>query len=466
MTKSGALNMTQGSPYHLILRFSIPLLLANLLQQLYNMVDSAVVGRFVGTQALAAVGTTFPIVFMIISLFMGIGMGASVIISQYFGAGDLHGVRKTVDTLYITMFFFSIVIAIVGLLVSRPILLLVHTPADTIDLATTYMQITFIGTLAVFGFNVNGGILQGLGDSKSPLIYVGLATVINIVLDLVFVLAFGWGVAGVAWATVIAQFFAFIYGVIHINRFNVHVTINFKELLFDRKILRDSLKIGLPVSLQNLSYAIGAVVIQTLINSFQSAFMAGFNAANKIDAFAFLPLLSFSNAVTTYVGQNVGAGRWDRVKSGIRATLLLSTGSVVVISALLLVLANPLLQLFSAEPAVIAAGRVYLITVVPFYFLLAILFVISGAMRGAGSTLIPLVATLTSLWLVRVPLAYLFVRWFGRDAIYFSYGVGWLVGLLSVLPYYLGGRWKKAALIETLPEQETAAVSLSEPADS
>lgn len=447
MSNTGALNMTQGSPYQLILRFSVPLLLANLLQQLYNMVDSAVVGRFVGTEALAAVGTTFPIVFMIISLFIGIGMGASVIVSQYFGAGDLHGVRKTVDTLYIAMFFLALVIGAVGFFASRPILLLVHTPPNTIDLATTYMRITFIGTLAIFGFNVNGGILQGLGDSKSPLIYVGIATVINIILDLIFVLAFGWGVAGVAWATVIAQFFAFIYGVIHINKFNVHITINFKELLFDRKILRDSLRIGLPVSLQNLSFAIGAVVIQALINSFQSDFMAGFNAANKIDAFAFLPLMSFSNAITTYVGQNVGAGRWDRVKAGIRATMLLSVGSVIVISAALFIWAVQLIGLFSIEPAVIESGRVYLVTVVPFYFLLAILFVLNGAMRGAGSTMIPLVATITSLWLVRVPFAYLFVDWFGRDFIYYSYGAGWLVGLLAVLPYYFGGRWKKMAII-------------------
>jgi putative MATE family efflux protein len=181
------------------------MLLGNLLQQLYNMVDSAVVGRFVGTEALAAVGTTFPIVFMIISLFIGLGMGASVIIAQYFGAGDLDGVRRTVDTLYVAMFVMAVVIGGIGLLVSRPILLLIQTPPDTIDLATTYMQITFIGTLAVFGFNVNGGILQGLGDSRSPLIYVGIATAVNIVLDLLFVVVFGWGVAGVAWATVIAQ---------------------------------------------------------------------------------------------------------------------------------------------------------------------------------------------------------------------------------------------------------------------
>lgn len=449
----GALNMTTGNPYQLMLRFSIPLLLGNLLQQLYNMVDSAVVGRFVGTEALAAVGTTFPIVFMIISLFMGVGMGASVLISQYFGAKDLDGVKRTVDTLYITMFGFSLVIAVIGLIVSRPILLLIHTPPNTIDLATTYMQITFIGTLAVFGFNVNGGILQGLGDSRSPLIYVGIATVINIILDLLFVLTFGWGVAGVAWATVIAQFFSFVYGVIHINQVNAHVKIDFRNLEFDRKILQKSLKIGLPVSLQNMSFAIGAIILQALINSFQSDFMAGFNAANKIDAFAFLPMLSFSNAVTTYVGQNVGAGRWDRVKAGIRATLQLSVGISVVVCILLLILATPLMRLFTTETAVIAAGRVYLVTVVPFYILLAITFVLNGAMRGAGSTLIPLVVTLTSLWVVRVPSAYLFVHWFGRDFLFFSYGAGWLAGLLIILPYYLRGRWKKSALVEASPAE-------------
>lgn len=447
MASDNALKMTHGNPYQLILRFSIPLLLANLLQQLYSMVDSAVVGRFVGTEALAAVGTTFPIVFMIISLFMGVGMGANVVIAQYFGAGDLDGVRRTVDTLYLAMLTVSVFIAALGLLISRPILLMINTPADTIDMATTYMQISFVGTLAIFGFNVNGGILQGLGDSRSPLIYVGIATVINIVLDLVFVLVFGWGVAGVAWATVIAQGFSFIYGLIHINRFNIHVSINLRNLTFDRQILKESLRIGLPVSLQNMSFAIGAIFIQSLINSFQAEFMAGFNAANKIDAFAFLPMLTFSNAITTYVGQNVGAGRWDRVKSGVRATLALSTGISVVICGLLIALARPLMHLFSTEPAVIESGRVYLVTVVPFYFLLAILFVLNGAMRGAGSAMIPLIATLTSLWLVRVPFAYLFVDWFGRDAMYFSYGAGWLVGLLSILPFYLRGNWRRNALI-------------------
>ena len=446
MANNQVLNMTQGKPSQLILHFAVPLLLANLLQQVYSMVDSAVVGRFVGTEALAAVGTTFPIIFMILSLFMGLGMGANVIIAQYFGAGDLNGVRRTVDTLYVSMFVVSVFIAALGLLISRPILLLINTPADTIDLATTYMQITFIGTLAVFGFNVNGGILQGLGDSRSPLLYVGISTAINIVLDLVFVLVFRWGVAGVAWATIIAQSFSFLYGIYHINRTNLHVKIHFRQLVFDRQILRDSLRIGLPVSLQNMSFAIGAIFIQALINSFQSEFMAGFNGANKIDAFAFLPMLSFSIAITTYVGQNVGAGRWDRVKSGIRATLALSVGLSIVVSILLVILARPLMHLFSAEPAVIEAGRVYLVSVVPFYFLLAILFVLNGAMRGAGSTMIPLIATLTSLWVIRVPFAYLFVRLFGRDFMYYSYGAGWLIGLLSVLPYYLRGNWRKGAV--------------------
>ncbi len=446
MSHHAALNMMEGSPYRLLVRFSIPMLLGNLLQQLYNMVDSAVVGRFVGTEALAAVGTTFPIVFMIISLFMGLSMGASVIIAQYFGAGDMDRVRRTVDTLYIAMFAMAIVIGGIGLLVSRPILLLIHTPPDTIDLATTYMQITFVGTLAVFGFNINSGILQGLGDSRSPLIYVGIATVINIVLDLLFVIAFDWGVAGVAWATVIAQGFSFVYGILHINKVNLHIKINLKNLIFDWQLLADSLRIGLPVSLQNMSFAIGAIVLQALINSFQSDFMAGYNAANKIDAFAFLPLLTFSNAITTFVGQNVGAGRWDRVQSGIHATLKLSVGLSLVICALLLLFSGTLLKLFTASPAVIEAGQVYLVTVVPFYFLLAIQFVLNGAMRGAGSTFIPLVATLLALWLVRVPFAYLFVHWFGRDAMFFSYGAGWLVGLLAILPYYLSGRWKKAAL--------------------
>lgn len=447
MTTDKTLNMTSGNPYRLLIRFSIPLLLGNLLQQFYNIVDSAVVGNFVSTQALAAVGTTFPIVFLFTSIFIGIGLGATIIVSQYFGAGNLLCVKRTVDTLYRSMFYASVFIAVVGILISRPMLVLIQTPPDTIDLATTYLQIIFIGTLATFGFNVNSGVLQGLGDSLSPLLYLGIATVVNIILDLVFVLVFGWGVAGVAWATIIAQLVSFGFGIIHINRSGGPFKINLRRLEFDRRLLGDSVRLGLPAGVQNMSFALGTLVLQSLINRYQADFMAGYNGASKIDTFAFLPIFSFATAVTTFVGQNIGANRMDRVKAGIKATLVISSVVCVFLSFLIMLTDRFMMRLFSQDSAVIAAGVAYLERIMPYMILLSILFVLNGALRGTGSTLVPLLATMASLWLVRVPLAYLLADWFGRDNLFYSYPLGWLVGLLIVLPFYWSGRWRNKARV-------------------
>lgn len=439
---TGSLDMTTGNPYRLIARFALPLLLGNILQQLYNIVDSIIVGNFVSTAALAAVGTTFPIIFLINSLFMGIGMGATIIISQYFGANDKMSVKKTIDTIYITMIVASLIISVLGLFISRPLLVLINTPADTLDMATTYMQIIFIGTLATFGYNINSGILQGLGDSVSPLIYLSMATVMNIGLDLLFVLAFGWGVMGVALATIIAQFASFLFGLWHINHQNSMIRITWRHIHFDRQILYDSTRLGLPAGIQNMLFSMGMMTMQGLINRYNSTFMAGFNGASKIDAFAFLPMMTFASAITTFAGQNIGANRLDRVKQGIKATLILSAVVCLVVCIALILSARQLMHLFSQDPEVIAAGYAYLVRVIPFYILLSFLFIINGSMRGAGESIMPLVSSMASLWLARVPLAYVFAHFFGRDEMFFSIPIGWLIGLLIAVPYYRSGRWQ------------------------
>jgi putative MATE family efflux protein len=451
----GLNNMTVGQPWRLILRFALPLLLGNVLQQLYNIVDSIVVGNFVGKTALAAVGTAFPVIFLVNSLFMGIGMGATIIVSQYYGADDQASVKKTIDTIYISLFAVAIPLTVIGLIVARPLLQLMNTPADTLDQATTYMQIIFLGTFASFGYNINSGILQGLGDSKSPLIFLSIATGINIVLDFVFVLGFHWDVAGVAWATILAQLFSFLFGIWYINHRQHYIRISPRHMLFDLQILKDSVRLGLPAGLQNMSFSLGTMVLQSLINSYQSDFMAGFNGANKIDSFAFMPLFTFATAAMTYVGQNIGAGRMDRVKKGVRSTMIMSAIVCLVICVLILLFGGTLMRLFSQEPAVIEAGEAYLIRVAPFYILLAVLFTLNAALRGAGDSVVPLLATLASLWLARVPLAYFLAERFGRDAMFFSFPLGWLVGLAIVVPYYLSGRWRNKSVVRNMNMKET-----------
>lgn len=449
--RRSVLDMTRGSPWRLILRFALPLLVGNILQQLYNIVDSIVVGNLIGIDALAAVGTTFPVIFLINSLFMGIGMGASIIISQYFGAGDVHRVKTSVDTIYVAMFAAALPVTLVGLLISRPLLLLINTPADILPLSTTYMQIIFIGTVASFGYNINSGILQGLGDSRSPVLYLAIATVLNILLDLLFVGVFSWGVAGVAWATVLSQASAFLFGLYHINRHQNLFRLSWRGLIYDRRILFDSIRLGLPAGLQNMMFSLGTLVLQSLINSYQSVFMAGFNGANKIDAFAFLPMLTFSTAITTYVGQNVGAGRLDRVRQGLRSAMWMSLVVCVLICGLILILAGPLMRMFTQDQAVVVAGEQYLYRVVPFYFLLAALFLLNGTLRGAGESVVPLLASMASLWLARVPLAYWLAATFGRDQMFFSFPLGWILGLLIVIPYYMKGRWKQKSMVRAGP---------------
>ncbi|MEG1027654.1 MAG: MATE family efflux transporter, partial [Oscillospiraceae bacterium] len=312
--KVTSINMTEGNPYKIILMFSLPLLFGNILQQLYNLVDSVVVGNYVGEKALAAVGAGFPIIFMIVSLFAGIGMGATVMISQFFGAEDRKSISDTINTMYTAMMIGSIPLSLIGIFVTRPMLILMKVPDDgTLDMAVTYMIIAFIGLIGVIGYNTNAGILQGLGDSKTSLIFLAIATVINIILDVLFVVGFKWGLAGVAFATIIAQFCSWIFGIYYINKHFDYFKINIFNFKFKKQLFLRAMKLGIPAAIQQILFSVGTMFMQTLVNSYGSAFMAGFNGANKIDTFAFMPIQSFSVAMTTYAGQNIGAGKIDRV---------------------------------------------------------------------------------------------------------------------------------------------------------
>ncbi len=447
-------DMTVGSPFKLIISFTIPLLIGNIFQQLYNVVDSIVVGNYVGSVALAAVGTAFPVIFMFISLFMGIGIGATIMIAQYFGAGDNEKVRKTVDTIYTAIIVGAIPLTVVGVLLSGTFLRIMKVPADTFADAHLYITIIFLGIIASLGFNVNSGILQGLGDSKSPLIFLSLSTVINIVLDLLFVVVFRMGVVGVAIATIIAQTCSWLFGIVYINKKYPNLHINPFRFSFDKALFFQAIKLGVPAGIQQAIFSVGMMAMQSLINSYGSDFMAGYNGASKIDTFSFLPIQSFATAITTFVGQNIGAGRMDRVKQGAKITILMSVGCNLVISAVLLLIGPMLMRLFSPSDSVIQAGLVYMYRVLPFHWLLATMFVVNGIMRGAGEMTIPLISTTLSLWAARVPSAYLIAHFIGRDDIFFCNPIGWALGLSLALSYYLSGRWKNKAIVakkDTMP---------------
>ncbi|TFG62483.1 MAG: MATE family efflux transporter, partial [Spirochaetales bacterium] len=290
-------DMTEGPEGKLILQFSIPMLIGNLFQQLYNMVDSIVVGQGVGKEALAAVGASFPIMFFMISIVMGITMGASIMLSQFFGAKDMVKLRKTIDTTYIFMLVSSLAISVVGILLAGPILRLVKIPEDVFPLAKQYLTIMFGGMVFLFGYNGISGILRGLGDAKNPLYFLIVATLLNVALDLLFVLVFRWGVAGVAWATVIAQGISFILSLIFVqnSKFDV-LKINLKTIRFDWEIFKTSLRIGLPSGIQQALVSLGFVALTRIVNPFGTSTIAGYTAATRLDSLAVIPAMNISMA--------------------------------------------------------------------------------------------------------------------------------------------------------------------------
>lgn len=450
-------DMTVGNPARLILSFSIPLLLGNVLQQMYNMADSIVVGNYVGTTALAAVGTGFPIIYMMVALFMGIGGGATVIISQYYGAGDLKKVSETVDTIYTFGIVGAIPISVIGILLSGPMLRLINTPDDTLPDARLYMTIIFAGTIFALGYNLNSAIMQSLGDSKTPLLLLSITCGLNILLDLLFVIVFQWGVVGVAVATIFSQAVSWGVGILLVNRKYTYIHVNPLKFFFDRELFGKIIRLGLPAGLQQMLFSVGTLALQSLVNGYGSDFMAGFNGANKIDMFAFFPAQSFGMALTTYVGQNIGAGKMHRVKEGLRATMVMSILSGIGAMALVLGCGTNMMHLFSREAAVVEAGMIYLRPVMYCYLLFAVMNTFLSVLRGAGDMVFPMITSLLSLWLIRLPMAYLLAYFFGKEYIFFSYGGGWVIGMTMAIVYYFGGRWKKKAVVSRRREEDLPA---------
>ncbi len=443
-------DLSYGNEGRLIFRFAVPMLLGNVFQQMYNVVDSVIVGKFIGKEALAAVGTSFPIIFMMISLIIGITMGFTIVVSQYFGAKDMDKVRRTINTLYIFLVVASLVMTLIGILTSVYIFRLINLPESIIPDATLFLNIYFAGMVFVFGYNGTSAILRGLGDSKTPLYFLIGSVVVNIILDFVLVLGFHLGVAGVAWATVISQALAFFSQIIYLNRYHDVVRFSFRDLRFDPAIFSKSIKIGLPTGFQQTFVALGGIALYGIVNKFGVDANAAYSAAGRIDTFALLPAMSFSIALSTFVGQNLGANKPERVRKGFVATLLMTAAFSAVISIITVTMGSYIMMLFTSDPAVIHTGRNYLLIVGAFYVVFSTMFVIGSVMRGAGDTLIPMFITLFALWVVRIPSAFLMSKaeYLGINGIWWSIPFGWGIGVALSYLYYRTGVWKKKAVVK------------------
>jgi len=440
-------DLTKGKEGSLIFWFAVPMLIGNLFQQMYHIINSVILGHFVGKEALAAVGAVQPIIFSIISFIVGIAIGGTIVIAQYYGARDMVSVKKTIDTLYIFILAASVVVSIVGVVFSGPLLKLIGTPADMLQEAKTYMQIFQAGLIFLFGFNVTSAILRGLGDSKTPLYFLVFSTLLNILLDLIFIIVFHWGIAGAAWATVISQAFAFFATIYFLNHTNRILKINFRDMHFDRAIFVQSVRIGLPTGLQQTFVSIGMVALLKIVNSFGTSVVAAYSAAGRIDNLAILPAMNFSMALSTFVGQNIGAGKTERVRSGLMATIRMSVILSVIMSLFIILLKVPLMKLFTPDAEVIRIGAKYLLIVGSFYLIFNLMFTVGGVMRGAGDTLIPMFISLFSLWIIRVPSAFLLSARMGVTGIWWSMPTGWMVGLVLSYLYYLTGSWKRKSVV-------------------
>lgn len=441
-------DLTTGKEAGLIFRFALPMVIGNMFQQLYNIVDSIIVGKYLGTEALAAVGASFPIFYTLIAFVIGIGSGATVVISQYFGARDFEKVKKAIGTIYLFMLGAGIVLTVFGILMSRQIFSMLNIGEDVMPQAITYFQIYMVGMVGFFGFNGTASVLRGLGDSKTPLLFLSLATVANIFLDLLFVVVFKWGIAGAAWATVIAQAGGFVSAIIYLNRRDHLIHFSLKSLSFDRFTFWQSVRIGLPTGFQQTFVALGMMALIRIINNFDTVALAAYTAASRIEALAAMPAMNLASALSAFVGQNLGAGRIDRIKNGVWATQKMAWTISITVMILVIFLGDELMSLFNNDPEVIQHGKEYLIIVCSFFVVFSSMFVLHGMLRGAGATLIPMFITLISLWIIRIPLAVFFSSKIGETGIWWSIPSGWIVGLAGTWIYYKTGLWKKKTLVK------------------
>lgn len=435
-------DLIKGSIYKSILWFSIPLLVGNLFQQLYNTVDSYVVGNYVNSNALAAVGASTPVINMLVGFFMGLATGAGVVISQYFGAGRIKKMQRAVHSSLALTGILCIAFTVIGLICTHPLLNAIGVPKEVLPHSSLYLMIYFSGISFGLIYNMGSGILRAIGDSRRPLVYLVVASVVNIALDFLFVCVFGWGIAGVGVATVIAQAISasmVMYQLIHTNEdYRVRV----KEISFDRHIVRKIIQVGFPAAFQQSLTSFSNVIVQSYINSFGAAAMAGYSSTIRIDGFLQLPLQSFNMAITTFVGQNMGAKQYNRVRKGIKSAWLMCSIIILSGSIIMWLFGSQLVGIFTNDKEVIEAGVTMIKVFAPFYIILPVVQILNGALRGAGLSKVPMYFMVGSFVILRqiylmiaVPLthnlAFVFAGW----------PITWATCAIGLFIYYRKANW-------------------------
>ena len=446
--------MTLGSPWKRILEFSIPMLLGNLAQQLYNTADSVVVGKFVGDDALSAVGSAMPILNLLLALFVGISTGAGIVVSQSFGARDRKGLTEAIGNCIVLSAIASVVIMIVGPLVTMPLLTLLGTDASIIQWCADYLNIYFLGIVGFFFYNMLSGILRGLGDSVSALIFLLVAAALNVVLDIYFVASLGMGVAGVSLATVIAQGISAVLCYIKLMKMRDLFDLNFKTMKLIPGVAGRILRIGIPSGITQAIMATAGMVVLNLTNAMGKTVVACNVIVMRVDGFAMMPNFTFGQAMSVYTGQNVGAGKLDRVSKGTKQGALLALAFATVITLILLFCGPILFGFFTETESLIALATQMIRIMAVGYICIAVTQVLGGVMRGAGDTVSPMWISIISTIIIRVPLAYWLADLTKNDAyphgqpiaLFGSLMISWVMGMVLSIIVFAIGKWKKKML--------------------
>ena len=451
-------DMTEGSIIRHLISFALPLLIGNIFQQLYNTVDSWVVGNYVGNQAFAAVGTVGPIMNTLIGTFMGLSAGAGVVISQHYGAKQFDKVQDTVHTAITLTLIMGVVFTAVGIIMTPAMLRLMKSPETVMPEATTYLRIYFSGILGLMLYNIGSGIMRAVGDSRRPFYFLVVSALTNTVLDLVFVLVFKMGVAGVALATIAAQGLSAVLVLLTLMRSDNCCRLHLKKLRISWEMLKKILKVGLPAALQMAVTSFSNIFVQSYINFFGDNCMSGWTAYAKIDQFLLLPMQSVSLAGTTFVGQNLGIGNTKRAKKGISIAMLISVVSTAVLMVPVLIFAPHLVEFFNKKPEVVEYGAMLLRLISPFYVLCCVNQVLAGALRGAGDSRTPMFIMLGSFVVFRQIYLYVMSHFVSNTitVIALGYPAGWLLCSTITLIYFFLSKWEKHRLVSDAPKEEGA----------
>lgn len=434
--------MTQGNIWKLLITFSIPLIIGNLLQQMYNTADSIIVGNFVGSNGLAAVGSGTALINLIIAFAQGASVGAGVVVSQYIGADKKDKIKISVHTSICISIILGLILSLLGIFASPSLLIMMKTPKVVLKSSILYLQIYCGGLIFNVIYNMATGILNAAGNSKKPLVYLAIASFTNIILDLLFIKIFKLGVMGAAIATDISQAISCILAIGYLLKVKSDYKLYIKDLKINKETAVKIIKIGLPTAIQNMVISFSNVLVQSSVNAYGATAMAGYAAYLKIDGFNILPVLSISMAVTTFTGQNVGANRLDRVKKGMYSSLIMVLVYTVFIGAVLLIFSHQVLGLFTHSAQVIMYGQLAMKYFCPYYFLLGILNVLAGTVRGAGKGIPPMIILLFSMCIFRILWIKIALPFYSSiDGVFILYPISWLVGAILMILYTKFGNW-------------------------